>query len=79
MLAVLGSRPTPTVAMPINSNVTTNVCVRPMRSPKWPKTAAPTGRARNAEANAPSEAVTAMTCPSSGKNTVGNTRAAAVP
>ena len=79
MLAVLGISPTPTVAAPISSSVTTSVCLRLIRSPKCPNTAAPTGRARNAAANAPSDAVVAITWPRSGKNTVGNTSAAAVP
>jgi hypothetical protein len=31
--------------MPISSSVEISVALRPMRSPKWPKKAAPTGRA----------------------------------
>ncbi len=37
-------------------SATTNVVFRPMRSPKWPNSAEPIGRARNAIPNVASEA-----------------------
>ena len=79
MVAALGIRPTPSVDNPITISVTTNVRLRPIRSPKCPNTAPPTGRATNAEANAPSDATVAMVGPRCGKKTFGNTSAAAVP
>lgn len=41
--------------MPIVSSAATSVALRPMRSPKWPNTAEPTGRAKNAIANVASD------------------------
>src|SRR5688572_7086480 len=39
------------VARPIIVNVITSVVFRPLRSPMWPKTSPPTGRATNPTAN----------------------------
>ncbi len=78
-MAVPGSNPTPIVEKPISSSVIISVCLRPMRSPKCPKTTAPTGRATNAVAKLASDATVAIAGPRCGKNTVGNTSAAAVP
>ena len=41
----VGSTPISVLAMPISSSVEISVALRPMRSPQWPKIAAPTGRA----------------------------------
>ena len=77
--AVLGIRPTANVETPMMSRVTIKVRLRPTRSPRWPKNTAPTGRDRKALAKLPSEATVAIVVPRCGKNTVGNTSAAAVP
>lgn len=61
------------------SNVATRVALRPRRSPKWPKTAPPTGRETKAAAKVPIEAIVAIVWLRLGKNTVGNVKAAAVP
>ena len=61
------------------SNVAIKVVLRPTRSPKWPKTAPPSGRETKAAANVPIEATAAMVALRFGKNTVGNVKAAAVP
>ena len=72
-------KPISTVAMPIMSSVVMRVFFRPIRSPKWPKMMAPTGRAKKATAKVPKEATVPAAVPSAGKNTTGKTRAAAVP
>ncbi|COZ47603.1 Uncharacterised protein [Mycobacterium tuberculosis] len=79
MATVVGTSPTVTVARPMINSVATRVFLRPRRSPKYPKTAAPNGRDRNATANVPIEATAATVGSRCGKNTVGNTSAAAVP
>ena len=61
------------------SSVATSVFFRPSRSPKYPKTAAPSGRDRKAVANVAIEATVASVGLRRGKNTAGNTSAAAVP
>ena len=60
------------------SSAATNVVLRPMRSPKWPKSAEPMGRARNAIANVASEASVAEAGSDAGKNNLGKTSTAAV-
>ena len=45
IVAYVGSTPIRTLAMPISSSVEISVALRPIRSPQWPKIAAPTGRA----------------------------------
>jgi len=45
-----------TVDTPMVDSATTNVVLRPIRSPKWPKSADPTGLARNAIPNVASDA-----------------------
>ena len=67
------------VAMPIVISAMTSAVLRPDLSPMWPNRTAPIGRATNPTANVLNEAMT----PTSGgivdgKNSVGNTRAAAV-
>ena len=79
MVLASGMRPIITVAMPIMSSVVMRVFFRPIRSPKWPKMIAPTGRAKKATANVPKEAMVPAAAPRAGKNTTGKTRAAAVP
>ena len=59
--------------------VATRVALRPNRSPKWPKTAPPNGRDTNAAAKVPIEAMVPIAGLSSGKKTLGNVKAAAVP
>ena len=43
--AYVGSNPIAKVATPIISSETTSIFLRPTRSPKWPKTTPPSGRA----------------------------------
>ena len=47
MLAWLGRQPIRKVLNPINSSVVTSTFCRPTRSPKWPNTRPPKGRAKN--------------------------------
>jgi len=60
------------------SSAATNVVLRPTRSPKWPKSAEPTGLARNAIPNVASEASVAEAGSNEGKNSRGKTSTAAV-
>ena len=60
------------------SSAATSVVLRPMRSPKWPKSAEPIGRARNAIAKVASEASVADAGSDAGKKSRGKTRTAAV-
>jgi hypothetical protein len=46
MTAALGMRPMSVEAMPMISIEMMSIFLRPRRSPKWPKTAPPSGRAR---------------------------------
>ena len=50
------------------SSAATSVVLRPTRSPKWPKSAEPIGRAKNAIANVASEASVAEAGSDAGKN-----------
>jgi len=52
--------------------------LRPTRSPKWPNSADPIGRARNAIAKVASDARIAEAGSDAGKNSRGNTSTAAV-
>ena len=45
IVSYAGTRPMPTVATPIIMSVMMSSALRPTRSPKWPKSAAPSGRA----------------------------------
>ena len=56
----------------------TSVVLRPMRSPKWPKSAEPIGRAMKAMAKVASEASVAEAGSDAGKNSRGKTMTAAV-
>jgi hypothetical protein len=60
-------QPMHTVESPIVSSAATRVVLRPTRSPKWPKSAEPIGRARNASANVSSEASRAAAGPTPGR------------
>ncbi|MNT69841.1 hypothetical protein D3C72_2081830 [compost metagenome] len=68
----------PTVTMPIISKVMTSDFLRPIRSPTWPKTMPPTGRAKKPTAKVPNAAMVLNRLLSEGKNSAPNTRAAAV-
>jgi hypothetical protein len=74
----VGSRPITTVEMPIVSSAATSVALRPTRSPKWPNTAEPIGRAKNARAKVASDCSVAEAGSAAGKNSAGNTSTAAV-
>ena len=78
MLSYVGNTPIATVEMPIVSSAATSVVLRPTRSPKWPKSAEPTGRAMKAMANVASEASVADAGSEAGKKSCGKTRTAAV-
>ena len=60
------------------SSAATSVALRPMRSPKCPKSAEPIGRAKKAIAKVASEASVAEAGSVEGKNNLGKTRTAAV-
>ena len=60
------------------SKAATRVALRPMRSPKWPNTAEPIGRAKNANANVASDSSVAEVASVAGKNSVGKINTAAV-
>jgi hypothetical protein len=66
------------VERPIVSSAATSVALRPIRSPKCPKSAEPIGRARNAIAKVAREASVAAAGSAAGKNSRGKTRTAAV-
>ncbi len=74
----LGRDPMSTVAMYIVSSDATRVRVRPNRSPKWPKSTDPTGRAKNATPNTASDWSCATAGSELAKNSAGNTSTAAV-
>jgi hypothetical protein len=67
-----------TVEMPMVSRAATSVVLRPIRSPKWPNTTAPSGRAKNAIEKVAKEASSAVVGSLLGKNSAGKTRTAAV-
>ena len=60
------------------SSAATSVALRPMRSPKWPNTAEPIGRATNASAKVANDCKVAVAASPAGKNNFGNTNTAAV-
>ena len=60
------------------SNAATSVALRPIRSPKWPKTIAPKGRAKKAMEKVAKDASSAVVASLAGKNSVGKTSTAAV-
>ncbi len=68
-----------TVAQPISINEVTNMDLRPMRSPKWPITIPPMGRATNPTARVAKAARVPARSDVPGKNCLPSTSAAAVP
>ena len=74
----VGSRPITKVAIPIVSSEVTRVALRPNRSPKWPNTTAPRGRATIAAPKTAKDASSDVVSFPVGKNRVGKTRTAAV-
>ncbi|MNL50150.1 hypothetical protein D3C87_1731390 [compost metagenome] len=68
----------PAVASPIRAMVTSNIFLRPRRSPKWPKTMPAMGRAMKPTAKLPKAASVLITGSLLGKNTCPITSAAAV-
>jgi len=68
----------PTVDKPMVDSAITSVVLRPMRSPKWPKSAAPTGRPKNAMPKVASDCRVAVAGLDAGKNSLGKTSTAAV-
>ena len=73
-----GSTPTTNVDKPMVDKASTSVFLRPILSPKWPKSADPMGRAMNAIANVASDAKVEVAGSFDGKNSRGNTSTAAV-
>src|SRR5580658_2383749 len=72
-------RPMSVVAVPISTSAAANEALRPILSPMYPNNTAPTGRDMNPTAKVLNEAMRATNGESvAGKNTVGNTNAAAV-
>ena len=67
MVAAPGTRPTATVDRPMMSSVVVRVALRPSRSPKWPKNAAPAGRDRKAAAKVAIDATAAIVGPGAGR------------
>ena len=57
----------------------TSIFLRPTRSPKWPNTTPPTGRARNPTPRVAKDSSAPMSGLVLGKNSLGKTSAAAVP
>lgn len=60
------------------TSAATSVALRPTRSPKWPNTAEPMGRATKATAKVASEARVAVPGSDAGKKRCGNTSTEAV-
>src|SRR5258706_7063297 len=65
--------PMVTVDTPIVSSAATSVVLRPTRSPKWPNSAEPIGRAMKAMANVARDASVADAGSDFGKNSGGET------
>ncbi len=78
IVAYEGRTPIVTVDTPIVSSAATSVVFRPTRSPKWPKSTEPIGRATNATANVANDASMEVVWSVVGKNNFGKTRTAAV-
>ena len=66
------------VDRPMVISAATRVALRPTRSPKWPKTTAPIGRAKKAIEKVANEASMAVIRSPLGKNRSGKTSTAAV-
>jgi hypothetical protein len=65
--------------MPVNSKVAIKVALRPIRSPQWPKIAAPIGRPTKPMKNTPNDCSTPISGSDCGKNSGPNTSALTVP
>ena len=77
--AYVGNSPMMKVAMPIVNKAPTSVALRPTRSPKWPKTTEPSGRAMKAKPKVAKDCNRATVELSvAGKNRYGKTATAAV-
>src|SRR5258705_146248 len=72
-----GVSPTAIVEAPMMNIVNTRSFFRPTRSPKWPKIAAPIGRATKPTKNVVNDSIVATNGSEPGKNFRGNTAAAA--
>ncbi len=68
-----------TVAAPISDTVATSTLLRPNRSPKWPASTPPTGRATKPTENVRNASRVPVSGSKDGKNTSLNTSAAAEP
>ncbi|BBE22163.1 hypothetical protein MN0502_10460 [Arthrobacter sp. MN05-02] len=66
------------VAIPMVRSDATRVALRPILSPKWPKTMEPSGRATNATPKTANELRSWFASLWLGKNSAGKTRTAAV-
>jgi hypothetical protein len=77
--AYVGSTPMAAVARPMMSSDRTSIDLRPMRSPKWPKTMPPSGRAAKPTPKVASAASVPMVGSTFGKNSLSKMSAAAVP
>ncbi len=66
------------VAIPMVSSDATRVPFRPILSPKWPKTTAPTGRAKKATPKMANALSSALMSVASGKKSFGKTSTDAV-
>ena len=73
----VGRSPIRKVAPPIRRRVVTSMDLRPIRSPRWPKTAPPMGRAKKPTPNVAKDARVPASGSNRGKNSFGNTSAAA--
>ena len=65
--------------MPMMSSESTSMVLRPILSPKWPKTSPPMGLATKPTAYVEAAASLPAVSLNSGKNSAGKTSAAAVP
>jgi hypothetical protein len=73
-----GKTPMRNVESPMVVSAMTSVFFRPARSPKWPKSAPPIGRAKNAIPKVASDARTDVAGSVAGKKSFGKTNTAAV-
>jgi hypothetical protein len=79
MLSKVGSTPIKAVAIPMISSDVTSIALRPILSPKWPKTSPPKGLAAKPTAYVEAEASLPAVSLNSGKKSAGKMSAAAVP
>ena len=67
------------VPTPMISSVAISICLRPIRSPKWPNSTLPSGRARNPTAKVANATIRPVASGRLEKNASPKTSAAAVP